>query len=852
MPIIGYGHNFALGLSDFWQRFFADSDQLANMYDGSAVLMGQAYLDMLQNVLSLSLQDTSIYHKQYFQLVTIREDEVSLQRGAAVDDDRWLVSLADGLVAFSGLDNKVFEPTASLQKNSDYNLSETDIRFKQDPTDPAHDGVPLPGYARRALDVAVGGQFDDTTRPPATTWMSRNIYKGDTLRLLDVLSPQQRKKSDHGIVLVRAKGFYVAESAPLPSTTAAQNYVILRRPEADEVILEPLVFTPPTGVPAVATLAHTRLDQGSVRLFSRRSYDGQDVVENIDYTIDYELGKVYKIVNTTANPLSLDWQATAANKANYTWQQEVWPIAGGTPPRFSTTGVVRSSNSTVRVLQIALWALDAAVDRKTLANNFGALIGFDEPSSEAYRALLRGIFQLYILGPVLERIESALNVILGFPVIRDDGEVLVSVDLLLPDVNRITTRRPVTNALATYDFPKATPLRPDIIAAPPGSLTFLAFEPLTIAITVTDYIEDPTWWHGTVIPEELFAVLDGAALPSPARRTASPFMVKHVAGAEDMPLAGDPGLIAGADEEGVIPPPGHPVFRHRFAFVIMNRFFKFHTFVVRFNPAVLTGLSVGNKFERSLEELNTLVRNAKPAHTFVFVTPTTKFSDLLAIAESQFYQPQRFLGADPDAPEIYPNPGALPDISKPYVELGVFLGIVMGSPAGGDDKVQFADQDAVVGAGIWTAGDYFHYELNSDTVSFPTVGLPVAIAGAPLAPRHARFVRVFVAGAIGGKALVENIDYTVNYATRTVTRLTAWAAIVAIVVTYVQANIGNVSDAPADVTVGDVPVLTGNNDPATARAVYDPAAVDWLGVPIPVTNHRDLSMVERALTLKIT
>lgn len=851
MPISSYPFNFVQGLSDFWQRFFADFDQLQSMYDGSAVLMGQAYLDMLQNVLSLSLQDTSIFHKEYFRLVTLREDEVAFRRGASVDDDRWVTDLEDGLVAFRSLDNKVLEPTVSLELNGDFNLSSTQIRFKVDPTDENQSGSPTPGFARRALDAAVGGMFDDSTRVSTTSWMSLNVYKGDTIRLLDigpdVMNPQQRRQADYPVVLVRERGLFVDTETPLPPAGTVCSYVILRRPAADTVSLEPLAFT--VGFPASADMAHTRVDIGSVRIYAKRGYDGQDVVEGVDYTVDYELGRVFKIANPVTNPSNLDWLTTSPNKVDYSWQQEVWPIAGGTPPRFSSTGVVRSTGGTTRVLQIALWAPDASVDYYTLSNNFGSLIGKQDVSSEAYRALLRGIFQLYVLGPVLARIESALNVILGFPVVRDDGEVLVSVDQSLPDVNRITTQRPGAATVTRYDFPKSTPLRQDIIGAPPGSLTFVAFEPLTSALTVTDYVEDPTWWHNKVIPDRLLVPVNNTPL-DPARRTASPAFVEHVAGASDNPICGDPGLYCGADENGVEPPSGNPIFRRRFAFVLMDRFLKYHTFSVKFNPVILTSLSVGNKFERSIEELNDLILSSKPAHTYPFLTPATAFEDICTIAESDFYQPQRYLGADPDSPELYPTLGDLPDPGQPYVELGMFLSLGVLSPVGGPDTVQFGDQEAVAGAGVWNAGDYFHYELGLDTVSFAGLS-PVAIAGAPSAPRRARFVHVYVDMTIGGRRLVENVDYLVDYGNRTVTRLTVWDSTSGIDISYVQLNIGNLADAPSSTDVSDEPLSAGNVDAANVRANYDPAAVDWLGNPIPVTNARDLSCVERAITMDL-
>ena len=208
MAIIGYPHSFLAGLSDFWQRFFSDSPQLEDLYKGTAVLVGQAYLDLLSNVLSVSLKDTPIYAKEFYKLVTMREDELAFDWGASLDDDRWVFPLPDGLVAFLSLDNRVIEPTAALEERSDFDIDLTakTIRFKQDPTDPTGDGTPLAGYARRALDVAVGGAFDDTTRPLGTSWMSRLIYKGDTLRLLDI-GPDRESLLGHPRVGASWEGF---------------------------------------------------------------------------------------------------------------------------------------------------------------------------------------------------------------------------------------------------------------------------------------------------------------------------------------------------------------------------------------------------------------------------------------------------------------------------------------------------------------------------------------------------------------------------------------------------------------------------------------------------------------------
>lgn len=841
MPFIGFSHSFLESLSDFWQRFFADANQLESLYQGTAVLMGQAYLDLLANVLSVSLLDAPVFNKEYFRLLTLREDELRFVAGSTTADDRWAFALPTGLVSFQALDNKVIEPTASLQERIDYTLETGRVLFTADPTDPTQEGAPLPGYASRILEVVFGGTLDDTTRSAWTTpsWVAQGVRKGDTLRLLDVgpalVDPEQRQVSDHRITLVRDAALYVATDTPL-TDTAAQAYVILRAPYNNVIEYEPMTF-----VGDVADLVHDRLIAGTVRVYAKRLSDGADVVENTDYVVDYERGKIYR---------STPWLPTSVDQVNYQWLVEVQP--------FSRAGAT-TATTTARVTQIALWALDTLVDRKILSNNFGALINSDQDSSENYRAFLRGIFQLYILGPVLERIESAINIILGFPVIRDDGEVLDGVDTTSSTlVNYVFTQRLTINQRATYTFPKQAPLRDDLLLSENiGVLTFDSFEPLTTAVFVTDYIQDPTWWHNISIPTELFAK-DSGAVPPTSRRKASPYYVKHVYGAGDGAKFGDPGLKFGADEGGFQPPPGHSIYRHRLAFVLMDRYLKFHTFFVKFDSTIFS-LPLGATFERTISDLNTLVFSAKPSHTYIYVQPATDFYDEAEIAEERYYQPQRYVGGNENQ-EIYDTEEEMPDPLQPHVLLGLFMNLTIGPQLPAQrDRVLFADPTLEYGVNDWQFGDYFRYEMVTLAMNFMTIGAPISIGGIPASPRRRKIVYIFVDGTItvGGETrrLEEYTDYTYDPLTETLTRLTPWDSHVSVRVQVLQLNIANISDGLYAVggpnpSEGDTPLVFSGTDPATRRADYT-GAIDWFGLPIPVENARDLSCVDRALQITV-
>lgn len=843
MPSIDVRHNFFHGLSDFWQRFFADSTQLERLYEGTAVLVGQAYLDLLSNVLSVSLRDTPVFNKEYYRLLAIREDELVFRRGASSDDDRWVHPLREGLVSFLSLDNRVIEPTAMLEEDNDYDLAPKQVCFKADPTDHLNDGSPLPGFAHRSVDVAVGGKFGDTT---ADAWKTSGARKGDTLRLLDIgaapdgVARLQRKRTDHPIAIVRDAFLAVSAQTPLPAVGPAYNYVVLRRPYNDKVTFEPLAML------SLNRLGHTRIDEGSLRVFARRLIGGGDVVEGTDYTVNYESGKLRKLS---------DWTADGLNAVSYSWQQEVWPTTMPLPdagsPRYAVTGrVLETSPSTTSVRQVAFWAPDAQVDRRLLANNFGSLIGNEQDSSEAYRAFLQGIFQLYIMGPVLERIESAINILLGMPVVRDDNEVLLGVDTADPLVNRVRTRRP-SGQIAIYEFTKLSPLRADVVnVANVGRLRLHAFEPLTTAVTVTDYVQDPTWWHNTLIPQEIFAKDAGDSPPLSHRRRAHPAFVKHVYGASDGPRFGDPGLKFGADENGFQPPPGHAVFRHRLAFVLMDSYLKFHMFFVKFNPLIFSEAH-GARYRRTFEDLESLVFSAKPAHTYLLVQPVTVFNDVLNVAEEGYYQPQRFVGAAPDGPEVFDAVGRL-SVGPPYAVLGLFLNLSLGSPQGQPDQVKFADNYLRYGINGWRFGDYFRYKDATYTLDLLR-GVAVDIPGSMVAPRRRHLVRVYVNATAAGRRVVENVDYTIDHdaVPPALMALTEWDAPTGVTVKVLQCIIGNVADAPADASQADMGLIHAGLDPGLRTADYS-GAFDWFGLPIPPGLPRDISCVERALTLRVS
>lgn len=503
MAIIGNdSDSFLHGLSDFWLRYFKDVGDLKGLYEGTEILMGQAYLNLLSDVLNASVVETPLFKKQYYHLITLRQDELESTAGG------WVYTSKTTYGKLPTLQNKVFAATAALEESFDYTVDGNKITFKSNPFTP----TPLNGYGYRVID-GVG--------------------------------------------------------------------------------------------------------------------------------------------------------------------------------------------------ELAFWAVDAEVDEFDLYYRFGHFFSAKTRSSETYRTFIRGIMQLYLLGPAIERIESALNVVAGLPVVREDGELVTSIDdgvsamgndgalfgdrfqsaatyfgptavggyisITNGDSWNLNTY-PVLEVLGnghelrvgapvdfqgttwpgfnsetgtvwefsssgkhllvtdrhTYVLPRGIALRPDIGVGTP----LTAFEPLTDAVRVTDYISDPEWWHHITIPENLYTAPLESRISSP-----DPVIGKIGATSETgYAKIGDPGFTIGpadgfhwddalqayVDEVLDVPAEPLPRYRQRAAFVIMDRFLKMHIF----------GVTIDQRLGLSAVEMLTLLREVKPTHTSFYFKTGVRFTDLVLLDDS--------------------------------------------------------------------------------------------------------------------------------------------------------------------------------------------------------------------------
>jgi len=467
--------SFLHGLSDLWIRFFKDIDQIKALEKGLEISVGQAYLDLMATVLNFSIRETPVFQKEFFKLLTIRED-LFTERG----DERYEIELTDiAIKSFDFLYNKIFDPTVILESLVDF---EMDISGAKD----------ILIFEKNLFDWNDDG--------------SNTIIPGVAYRTLEVED-----------------------------------------------------------------------DEGTI-----------------------------------------------------TEQRE-----------------------------LAFWIPDAQYDAFDMYLNYGHLIAKFEPSSEAYRALIRGIMRYFMLGPTPRNLTSALNVIVGLPVIRDDGEILQEVTTSISGDNTV-----VTDA-RSYTFDPSIPLRPDVLDTSNwGTLSFRAFEKLTSVFKIYDTLEKAHWWFDKTILKKV--------LPDEPeeRRRINPELYENKIGKPDgLVKIGDPGFFIGADEDGYVPEvkSGYPEYidstgynwhlwrppyRHTMSWVVFERFLRHHSFVLEFDDDVL--LSGNLPFSRLEFDLESIIQVGKSAYVFMHTEPSLSFVDGVHITD-YIAQLKWLLALDTDVLEGYDN-----------------------------------------------------------------------------------------------------------------------------------------------------------------------------------------------------
>lgn len=764
-------------------------------------------------------------------------------------------------------------------------------------------------------------------------------------------------------------------------------------------------------------LPHSLIDAGSLRVTARRSHPvyipgqfnedgspyfepaGEAVIEGVDYVVDYEAGVVRVLSG---------WDPLFPGLTAYNWNYEI-DSRFYTPPTLTVSPF--SFGQTHAVRQMAFWGTDVLVDKELLYTNFGYLLSFKRPSSEQYRAFLRGVAQLFVIGPALERFESALNVMAGLPVIRNDAEILrsyssgvaaqgadgqlidtdegrdgvlaagagtfssattsffssdvgavIRVKIGLTTTSYVVTavisptlvqvfptppsmtqvswtythvtlnRRFRTNSYAftpedvdaviliesatearnngtfritavenastvilestygfidqtavtwklsktktqtvitssaKYSFPLEVSMRDDVVnPASLNTLSFQAFEPLTKAFLVSDYLQDPTWWHNTTIPAELLSLQVEAA----GRRQASPLFVEHGLHPLDSALIGDFGLSIGADDYGNpgIQRAGDAVW-YGGRDVVLNfatgvpvansqdpsRYLTFTSSIVA-GQFQIEGVSTDGRtltlrefpplqFSQAIPPVHVQV-TLPPLlyrHTvgFVMMDRYLKYHALRVQVDARTPLESQFLS---EAIQLLKE--AKPGFTYVYFEtpldfldemLAQEANVLLGVGVPRSERVLAANNTPVVGPpGLLLANDAFTFEDGTQLIpaAAGTYALTPSLPAAGAAPRVVRFHVVkgwfdFTVTRPGGIRLAEGVDYTLDRVNGTVTVLGSGlpsAATLNYVYVVLRTRLPGDAFAPRE-----TPINVNGTDPstwwATSQTVNDAGLID--------------------------
>lgn len=120
------------GLSSFWLRMFHDKGAVDTLFQGTEQQLGQAYLDIMEAVLGSSLDLAPAFHREYWKLIELREDQGTV---VVVDGTTCVeYKLDEAVVEARLLVDRILAPTVALEVDRDFSLvrrgTAAYVRFK--------------------------------------------------------------------------------------------------------------------------------------------------------------------------------------------------------------------------------------------------------------------------------------------------------------------------------------------------------------------------------------------------------------------------------------------------------------------------------------------------------------------------------------------------------------------------------------------------------------------------------------------------------------------------------------------------------------------------------------------------
>jgi len=166
--------------------------------------------------------------------------------------------------------------------------------------------------------------------------------------------------------------------------------------------------------------------------------------------------------------------------------------------------VLDPENEALNDFEYALWATDVVTDEDLVFRYYGQYVGFDNEkhsAAETYKNFIKGLYFLYVNGPVIRYMEQGLSLALGVPIAREDEKVLSVVREAESNSHLVVT------ANNSYRIPYD--IAPDIDLDDPEKDHIVKGAPLLKVAQISDHTKDGDWWNNIPIPFELVEKING-------------------------------------------------------------------------------------------------------------------------------------------------------------------------------------------------------------------------------------------------------------------------------------------------------------------------------------------------------
>jgi len=109
-------------LDSFWTELFTDTPILNSMYRGAEALMAESYFTLLREAASTTLQNTPIYAREYFSVISFVESDLKLVTSAGTTFYTFLLPVGVQSVAF--IKDRPLDENTILENDRDYTVSD--------------------------------------------------------------------------------------------------------------------------------------------------------------------------------------------------------------------------------------------------------------------------------------------------------------------------------------------------------------------------------------------------------------------------------------------------------------------------------------------------------------------------------------------------------------------------------------------------------------------------------------------------------------------------------------------------------------------------------------------------------